>query len=248
MKHRTFCSLGLTTFLTIVLAACSAYQRVSPIEKTFLEDVDTSKKIENLPFQHSWVRPGANPYDYREIFVKPIRLDKLPPNAWETSLSAFITSRDDYLNHASELGRYFHAQLREKLHSHPAARFSVVNTVKPGTAVIEIAFTELEFSHPIARADSLAAPVPGAGAALSTMVDPHAAIAARLSDGTSGKLIATMGDRKFSPARLIDLNKLTVSSTLREICANWATEIANSIQEGRFSKIKKEGTYSLLPW
>jgi hypothetical protein len=50
------------------------------------------------------------------------------------------------------------------------------------SVVVEIVLTEIEFSHPLARAASLAAPVPGTGPALTAITDPHVAFAARITD------------------------------------------------------------------
>ena len=112
---------------------------------------------------------------------------------------------------------------------------------------MEIALTELEFSHPVARAGSLAAPVPGSGAALSSISDPHASFALRVSD-PSGNLAATVADRQFPPARIVDLNKLTVSSSIREVCSIWAQTIAEALNKGRFSLVTAPSSFSLSPW
>ena len=117
----------------------------------------------------------------------------------------------------------------------------------PRTIVVEIALTELEFSRPIARAGSMVAPIPGAGAALSMISDPHAAFAARVTDGATGELIATAADRKFPPTRIVDLNKLTVTSSAREICSLWADSIARGIQSKDGEKITSQ-SFSFLPW
>ena len=113
--------------------------------------------------------------------------------------------------------------------------------------VVEIALTELEFSHPLARAGSLVAPVPGAGSALSSISDPHVAFAMRVTDASTGELLFTAADRRFAPTRIIDLNKLTVSSSVREIVALWADVIGRGIQSDGFTKIKTK-TFDWLPW
>jgi len=114
--------------------------------------------------------------------------------------------------------------------------------------VLDIALTELEFSHPIARAGSLASPIPGTGVAVSAVSDPHVAFAMRITDGSTGELLATAADRKFSPIRIVDLNKLTVTSSPREIVQNWSLELADAIQLGRFAEVESRGDFKLHPW
>ena len=35
---------------------------------------------------------------------------------------------------------------------------------------------------------------------------------------------------------------------IREICANWAAEIAEALEKGRFAKVEKRGVFEILPW
>jgi hypothetical protein len=227
--------------------SCAAKQRVVGVPRTFLEDVNIDKKLENLPFDHSWARPGAKKSSYGQVYFKPVRTDLLPPDAWNNSASMFITGEEDYRAEAKELAKYFREQLIDDVRSAPKKRYTVVNSAGPGVLVVEIALTELEFSHPIARAGALVAPVPGTSAALSTITDPHVAFAARLTDGKTGRLLATAADRKFPPMRIIDLNKLTVTSSAREVCALWAKSIAEVLDSNQFAEVK-EKRFSILPW
>jgi len=84
--------------------------------------------------------------------------------------------------------------------------------------------------------------------AVSAVSDPHVAFAARFSDGGTGKLLATIADRRFPPTRIVDLNKLTVTSSAREVCAIWAKIIAEGLNSDKLTKVKQQGSFSLLPW
>lgn len=66
------------------------------------------------------------------------------------------------------------------------------------------------------------------------------AFAARITDADTGQLIATVADRKFAPVRIVDLNKLTVSSTPREISQLWADTIATAINSDGFTKVDEK--------
>jgi len=233
--------------LVFLLTGCTAEKRISGVSNTFLEDVDITAKIENLPFDHAWIKPGVNGAHFDKIYVKPIRVDKLPAGAWKNSISTAITSQEDYYVTAAEIAEYFHERIEAGLRAQQVRRYQVVNKPGPDTLVLAIALTELEFSHPIARAGALAVPVPGTGAALSTVTDPHVAFAARITDGETGELIATAADRKFPPARIVDLNKLTATSSAREVCSLWADIIAQGIQGNANEKLSSK-RFSLLPW
>ena len=244
MRVRT---LGVLAAVVTILGGCAVRDRITPVSNTFLEDVDTTKRLSTLPYQHSWVSSKFDGRSYRKIFIKPVRVDRLDHDGWTRSASAAITSKDDYVLEASALAAFFRSELIEKVRSFEGGRFQIATRPGPGVAVLELAFTELEFSHPAARAASLASPIPGSGAALSSVTDPHAAFAGRLYDDT-GRLVATVADRKFPPARIIDLNKLTVSSSVREVCSLWAETLAKAINQGQWVPIDANDTFSIRPW
>lgn len=250
MKNRRSTRRLLLLFVgSVLFSSCAWHERMAAdLPKTFLEDADISKTEERLPFDHAWLKPGVDWASYTGVYVKPIRTDRLPRDQWSNSRSAIITSQEDYLGEADALARYFHERLIAELKDRKGVHLSAVKGQPgPGVVVVELAFSELQFSHPLAKAGSLVAPVPGAGIAFAGVTDPYVIFAARVSDGGTGKLIATAADRKFAPTRLIDVNKLTVTSANREICNLWAEEIADTFASDALTKIEEE-RWSLLPW
>lgn len=244
---RRFLQTSAVVCSLVALGGCTAAERVSSVNDTFLEGSDMSAKRPNLPFDHSWVSAEVKRGNYQLVFIKPVRTDKLPPDAWKRSASYAITSKDDYDEAAARLATYFRGQLREQIKEQPNHEFTLAdNSTGPRTLVIEIALTELEFSHPVARAGALAAPIPGTGPALSTITDPHVAFAARITDGPTGRLVATVADRKFPPMRIVDFNKLTVESSPREVCQLWSESIAKALDGNGKDPITEE-KFSLLP-
>lgn len=244
MNHK----LTVCVFVTLAsIAGCSVAGRFTPLKTTFLEDVDVNAKKENLPFDHSLVQKNAKKSDYQYIMIKPVRTDLLDKTVWINSTSALILSEADYMAKANDVAKYFDEQLVKEMAESKDQRLKLISAPQPNTLILEIALTELEFSHPLARAGSLASPIPGTGAAVSALSDPHAAFAARMTDAQTGQLLATAGDRKFAPTRIIDLNKYTVSSSVREICALWAKSLAEAAQGDGFSKVE-EKTWTLMPW
>jgi hypothetical protein len=230
-----------------MLLGCSAYKRIDSVPTTFLEGVDTTKSIDNLPFSHAWVKPGFDGRMYRKVYLPKIRTDLLPIDQWKRSSSPLLSSKQEYNSAAEEIASFFRTQLIEGINKYPENRFLVVDTPGSDVLTLQIALTELEFSHPIARGASLAAPIPGTGPVVSSISDPHVAFAARILN-PSGQLVATVADRRFPPTRIVDLNKLTVSSSAREICSLWASTMAEALNKGRFVKTEREGRFSISPW
>lgn len=241
VRHH-FLLLGLC-FLT----GCAAKQRVSPLSSIYLEDANLSQQIKTLPFDHSAVTADAAKSRFTSVYFEPIRIDLLPAEDWARSSSSVISSKADFDREARALAEYFRTELEGRMREEGKGKYSVASKSGPGVLDVKIVFTELEFSHPGARAASLVAPIPGTGAMVSSISDPHVSFAARLSDGGSGKLIATAADRKFAPTRILDLNKLTATSSAREICSLWAASISEAIASGGVTEIK-EKKFDWKPW
>lgn len=232
--------LVISSFALLFLCSCAVKERAVSVSSTFLEDRNIKAKEANLPFLHSWIDESVKPGIYRKVYFKPIRTDLISKDTWKKSASVLITSENDFTEKCNEIASYFQEQITEKLKNYPQSKITLVDFPSEGVVVFEIALTELEFSHPVARAAALVAPVPGTGPAVTAISDPHASFAARAYDGASGKLIGTFADRKFAPVRVVDLNKLTVSSTAREIVSLWAETFAEGLNKGRFEKIEEK--------
>jgi hypothetical protein len=237
----------LAALVISLCSGCAIQQRVSGVNNTFLEDVDITSTRPNVPFSHAWVNSAYRRSDFESVYFEPIRLEYLPKDQWKNSASAFVETEQEYMHKVREIAAYFREELLTETSSDSSKRLSLASGPGPGTLVVTIALTELELSHPVARAGSLIAPVPGTGPAIAAVTDPHVAFAARFTDGATGKLVATAADRKFAPTRFIDLNKLTVSSSAREITALWAATFAAILQSDGTTKV--EGmNYDWMPW
>jgi hypothetical protein len=231
-----------------VLTGCAVGARVTTVDNTYLEDVNIDSKIENLPFDHAWVNPKFDGRLYSKVYFPEIRVDLLGQNnKWERSIGPLIKSYEEYDSEARQIAAYFLEQIVKEFSEFKDNRMQIVRAPGPDVVTIKIALTELEFSHPLARGAALAAPIPGTGPALASITDPHMAFAARIY-APDGKLVATAADRKFPPTRIIDLNKLTVTSANREICSIWAEIFAEAVNKGRFQKTDSRGRFSILPW
>jgi hypothetical protein len=232
------------------LGGSAARQRIEPLPPTFLEGAPQESRIERVPFEQAWAASDALKTPVSAIFVKPVRTDLLPPETWRDSTGVSITSSGDFQKLVDELGAYFHeqlvAELRKAHQGNP--RLKVVSAPASDSVNLEVAFTEMVLSRPVARAAAMAAPVPGLEFALSAMSEPHVAFAARFTSPDGATLLGTVADRRFPPMRPIDLNKLTVSSSAREIVSQWARELAEAIEFDRLTPVERSSRFSLLPW
>lgn len=233
-----------------LLSGCATKQRMEPLPPTFLEGAPREHAIDRVPFEHAWGADTKIAQPVKAIYVKPVRTDLLSPEEWRNSTGVSITDREDFQSFVNELAVYFHEQLVAELQKvydrHP--RLKVVTAPANDAVNLELGFTELVLSRPVARAAAMAAPVPGLEFALSAMSEPHVAFAARFTSPDGAILLGTVADRRFPPMRAIDLNKLTVSSSAREIIAQWARELAEAIEFDRLAPVERSSRFSLMPW
>jgi hypothetical protein len=232
----------------LLAPACAVKERLEPPPRTFLEDVSFEHKMANLPFDHSWIVPDSDDRQYETVYVPPISIDRLPEDAWKRSAEIGVRSKKEYKKEAQRIANYFRERLIVELKKVNNPRLHFVTEPTKSSLVVTIVLTELELSHPLTRAAALAAPLPGVDMALNAITDPHVAFSARLTDGASDELIATVADRRYPPLRIIDLNKLFVRSSAREIVADWSKELAQAIQMDRLTNVDRTWGFSLLPW
>ena len=91
-----------------LLPACAASDRAKELPSTFLSDIDRSKKLSTMPFTHSWVWSKAKRKTYHSVIIKPVRVDLLPPDAWKSSASSLISSKQQYTEKSNQIATYFH--------------------------------------------------------------------------------------------------------------------------------------------
>lgn len=230
------------------VTGCAIQERTLPISNTFLEDRDITVVDEELPFNHSWIEPEIPRSYYSKVFFRSVTIDRLPKDAYKASKSIYMTSEKQFLKEAQGIADYFKEQLNTRVKKYKNGTYVVTDKAEEHGLVFDIAITELEFSHPIPRAGAMLLPVPGTGVMFDALSNPHVAFAARVYDGKTGQLLATLADRKYPPERIIDLNKLTLTSSAREVCGIWAEIFAEGLNREQFTKVQSRGFFSILPW
>ncbi|MEY4668123.1 MAG: hypothetical protein RL518_822 [Pseudomonadota bacterium] len=247
------CSRALLhlALLPIVLSGaigCAVKERTKPLPQTFLEGRDVTVVDKTLPFKHAWVDPKLPEQGYTNVWFRTVTADTLSKESWLASKGTLLTKESEYEKLADELAEYFKQELIESVANYKDGVISVVDSAQPRGLIIDIGLTELEFSHPIQKAGFMLVPIPASSLVFNTVSDPHVSFAAKVYDAQSGRLIATLADRRFPPTRLLDVNKLTLSSSAREICDTWAEIIAEGLNRKRFTDVPDRGFFAILPW
>ena len=236
---RPILSVGLAV-ASLALGGCAAQRSVTKAEPTtFLRSTGTAQsgKIGRLPFERSWKNPALNAANYSHIVIRPVSTAYLRTGQWSQSASTFITSEQTFANEAAHIARYWDHSLSRAFASQQNRLARTGDASKPGTLVVEIALTEIVFGRPVANAASYA--VSGGGVANSMLFAPSVAFEARVTDGTTGQLLATASDRRSTKVKLIDFNKFTFTKSNKEICDEWSQQIMQAFNKEMFPTVKR---------
>lgn len=233
-----------------LLAGCALQKKFEPISANFLHGASPDSSIPRVPFKHAWAAERPSVQKVTAIYVLPVRTDRIAPDSWMESSGLSITSLEDYNEKVEALATFFHQRLTEELERVYSnnKRLRVVSKPAPDAVNLELALTEVVFSRPATNLAVMAAPVPGAGVALSAMTEPVIAFAGRFTSPDEGVLWGTVADRRNPPFRPIDLNKFTVASSARDVVSQWARELAEAIEFDRLKPIERSPWFSLMPW
>lgn len=245
---RILVHIALLPLVVSGAVGCAVKERTEPLPQTYLEGRDVSVVDKTLPFKHAWIDPNLPEEQYTNVWFRTVTADTLPEESWLASKGTLLSKESEYKKLADELANYFKQELIEKVANYKDGVISVVDSAQPRGLIFDIALTELEFSHPIQKAGFMLVPIPASSLVFNTVSDPHVAFAAKVYDAQSGKLVATLGDRRFPPTRLLDVNRLTLTSSAREICDTWADIIAEGLNRERFADVPDRGFFAIRPW
>ena len=229
-----------TAFLALGLASCSLQKVAAPAPPTaFLASsgADTSEKIARLPFDHSWKNASVDLSQYKHLTIRPVTTAYLRKDQWGESYSNFIPTREAYVKQGEVLARFWTSSLQRAFSSPDRSLDLTDSTARPGTLVLEIALTEVTYGRPAGYLGSMA--VPGGSLVNSAAASPVAAFEARLKDAATGKLVATVADRRGTRLKIIDFNQLTYTKANEEICNEWSQQLMQATNKELFPKVKR---------
>ena len=218
-------------------AADRAINKAKPTAFLIATGKANSGKIRRLPFERSWRDPAFDASKYSGIVFLPVTTSYLRTDQWEQSVSTYVPDQHTFVARAKTLAKYWDGSIRSAFSS-PQNRLAVVSDAKqPGTLVVQIAMTEVVFGRPAANAASYA--VMGGGVAFSALFSPSVAFEARVTDGATGQLVATISDRRSDKIRVIDVNKLTFTKSNEKICDEWSGEFMQGFNKALFPTVQR---------
>ena len=233
------------------LAGCASYKAFVPAESTdFIKavpGVDLKSRLDFLPFNQSWTNLSFDLKKYSKLYVAPVSTQYLKPGSWFQSASVHITSEKSYQDKVAELAGYFRKEIIEEFGHYEKNRFQIVAAPGAGTLSLELALTEVVFSHPGAYVGSQFSPVPGTSSAVDASLGSSVAFEMRLRDSGSGVVMFTAADRRTPPAKVVDLNKLVFTSSAREIVEEWAVLFPQLLNMDRQKKLESR-RFKAKPW
>lgn len=245
---------------------------------SFLINGEKLQKPLDTPFDLAWASPDIESREFETVLIRAVRTDLIDPDKWTDSVGTFITSRETYIRKINELADYIQKALTTKFNKHeekganasvePGIPFeaaspppSTAPSKPPGaenlaqlilsvdrTLVVELSISEVNFGDPLLYGGLLAVPVPGVANLSTTLKSSSLTYEARFTDQTSGEVIMELRDRRFPQVKIIDVNRLTVTSALHEIADAFAEDLVASLYRKEGQKIGKHSPFSLLPW
>lgn len=141
-------------------------------------------------------------------------------------------------------------QLALALAKQSTTKIPQLDSLNPGgrTMLLQVSISEAVFGDPLVYAGLLAVPVP-ALANLSTAVKaPTLVLEAKFVDQETGEIILEIVDRRFPQVKVVDLNRLFVSSALKELADSFNEDIAELFFRHTGEAISRRSPVSLFPW
>ncbi|HXW82989.1 MAG TPA: DUF3313 family protein [Candidatus Binataceae bacterium] len=146
----------------------------------------------SLPFDSSWIKPGAELGKFSQIQLAPVTVAYLQPLS---SQDAARVSPDEQRNQALDAALY----VKEALHRAAGSRLQLVDSAGPGTLVLEVAIVQLTPAHAAetsgaistAQSERAEQSLPASGGRIG--------FDWRLSDGSSGEELAAFSKTLGAP-------------------------------------------------
>lgn len=248
------------------------------MSSSFISDPEQLQTPRDNPFSLFWETAKISTWIFDRIIVEAVRTDLIDSDQWLYSAGSFVPTKEIYQQRVYELADYIQTALTAELIDQAKAKrkVEVVNTfpvtfipdqlalalqnettpvpaidpIKPGgrTMLLQVSISEAVFGDPLVYAGLLAVPVP-ALANLSTAVkSPSLILEAKFIDQATGEVIVEIVDRRFPQIKIVDINRLFVSSALRELADSFNEDVATLFFRHTGEAISHRSPVSLLPW
>ena len=226
----------------LLAAGCKAAPPVKPAG--FADDARMTK-VEDLPFQKSWIDPAVDWQRYRKIQISPVDISHLLEMEWAKQVDKKEKMRED----AVKLALYAQETFRRAFREDPEHRFEVVDLAGAETVVFELALVEIIPSK-LAINTLCYAPFLGTAVRIFRGMKHRSTVAfeARARDGATGKVIAQFADREAEKAAVINVKDATWYGHAESIIAEWARQFTRVFKKKPGEAVKDSQPFTLKPW
>jgi hypothetical protein len=227
MKFTNLLSLILSASIALTLTNCGLGKFGGKPEPTrFLKSTgtDVTQQSGRLPFQHAWRDPKVDISTYKNIVVRPVTSSFTKAENWKESQSKFLPTKRRYTRRCERLAQYWTKSLNAAFSSPVCLFYKISDTSQPHTLILETALTEVRFGQsPLAICS----------------------FEARVIDASSGKLIATVSDRRRPSVTALAGEKKSISTLNEAICDEWSKELFEASNQELFPVVKR-GPFGIL--
>lgn len=240
MTFHTPSLLAFTVLLGLGVGGCGLEQSSTGPQPTgFLKStgVDTTHKVERLPFAHAWRDPKMEIAKYKYIVVRPVTTSFLKGENWEESRSAFVPDKKTYLRRVAALVRFWNKSLNKAFSSPVCVFYKTTDTTRPGTLILEVALTEVRFDPTPTQA--VTDPVANGNVSNLFTGLPLCAFEARVTDATTGKVVSTASDRRGPEIKVVDPDKTGSAYPNERICDEWSQQLMEASNIELFPKVNR---------
>jgi hypothetical protein len=178
------------------------------------------------PFQESWVRPGVDFQNYREVMLAPVSLEHLEPPPPDSSGNV----SQDYKTAALDAAIFAGDAFGRAVQDDPAHRFTLASRPDAKTIVVEMAIVGLNPTRPDSTASSFGIPT-FASASSALMRESNLkergsiGIEMALRDGRSNQVIAIFADTRRAPVPQGDQKITPGFGFVDQIVGDWMRQI-----------------------
>ena len=270
--------IALVLTLSLGLSGCTIKKAFESIEpSSFITQPKRLASSDNLPFRKSWVSPEISTKLYSDIIVQAVLSDKLDADEWIFSAGTFVPTQSKYLQRSVSVADYLqdrivlHLEDKGKAQSVGSVKiekgipentndeYTLERFVEPiplfepltrgdRTLSIEVSVSELTFGDPLIYGGLFAVPVPGIANLSSGLKAPSMTIEAKFIDKLTGEVIAEIIDRRFPQVRVLDLHRLLIEQSIKELSNSFAEDIASLFFNEDGETISKRWPVSISPW
>jgi hypothetical protein len=207
--------------IVLVFTGCTVGKIATPAPiSPFLAatGAETSGRIARLPFDHSWRAASADVGRYKNIVVRPVTTKWLRAEQWEDSVSEFMPDRKHYVKQCGVLARSWTTSLKKAFSSPVCSYYITDSTSQPGTLILEVALTEVNFGRPPAGVGNMA-------------------FEARVKDAATGKYIAIAADRRATISKFAGLDKGNFTKANQELVNEWSQQLMEASNKELFPTV-----------